>query len=150
MLTPNDFASIIRLTPLISIDLIIRNQENRVLVGLRTNEPAKGVYFVPGGVIQKDESLARAFSRILARETGLDGKISSARFLGVYEHFYESNRFNEPGYGTHYVVLGHELKLDRSPQIITDDQHSAVRWMTEAEILSATDVHENTKAYFRN
>lgn len=150
MLTPKDFVSIIRLTPLISIDLIIRNQEDRVLVGLRTNEPAKGIYFVPGGVIRKGESLEQAFSRILAGETGLDEKISSARFLGAYEHFYESNRFNEPGYGTHYVVLGYELKLDHKPQIKTDDQHSAVRWMTDAEILSASDVHENTKAYVRS
>jgi colanic acid biosynthesis protein WcaH len=104
---------------------------------------------VPGGVIRKGESLARAFSRILAAVTGLSGEIGSAQFLGGYEHFYETNRFNESGYGTHYVVLGYALKLDHRPEIRTDEQHSAVRWMTEAEILSAPDVHENTKAYFR-
>jgi hypothetical protein len=52
---PNDdeFAHIVRLAPLVSIDLIIRDDEQNVLVALRTNEPAKGVYFVPGGCIRK-------------------------------------------------------------------------------------------------
>src|SRR5215472_12479304 len=34
--------SVIRLAPLIAIDLIIRNGRDEVLLGLRKNEPAKG------------------------------------------------------------------------------------------------------------
>ncbi|MGO9135899.1 MAG: NUDIX domain-containing protein [Methylovirgula sp.] len=83
------------------------------------------------------------------RETGLDKKIDDARFLGVYEHFYATNRFHDPSFTTHYVVLAHELTLSERPQIATDDQHSAIRWMTPEEILSADNVHGNTKAYFR-
>ncbi len=41
--------SVIRLAPLIAIDLIIRNASGGVLLGLRRNEPAKDCYFVPGG-----------------------------------------------------------------------------------------------------
>jgi hypothetical protein len=42
------------LAPLVSIDLIIRDNADRVLLGLRNNEPAKGYFFVPGGIILKD------------------------------------------------------------------------------------------------
>lgn len=52
----DEFAHIVRLAPLVSIDLIIRAAKQNVLVALRTNEPARGVYFVPGGRIRKDET----------------------------------------------------------------------------------------------
>jgi hypothetical protein len=37
--------------PLVSFDLIIRDPDGRALLRLRTNDPAKGFYFVPGGRI---------------------------------------------------------------------------------------------------
>jgi len=37
-----------------------------------------------------------------------------------------------------------EAVLDRD-----DAQHSESRWMAEADLISASNVHENTKAYFR-
>lgn len=146
---PQDFAHVVRMTPLVSIDLILRDPEGAVLVGLRTNEPAKGFWFVPGGRIGKNERLDDAFIRILHIETGLEYHRAAARFLGVYEHIYEANRLREPGYGTHYVVLGYEIKLPMRPTIQLDDQHSAIKWMTAPELLATPDVHENTKAYFR-
>jgi colanic acid biosynthesis protein WcaH len=148
-LDPRDFASVIRLTPLVSIDLILRDPEGAVLLGHRLFEPAKGLWFVPGGRIGKAETLEEAFGRILAEETGLRLGRDRSRLIGVYEHFYEANRFGEPGYGTHYVVLAHELQLPQRPAIRADSQHEAMRWMMPAAILAAPDVHENTKAYFR-
>jgi colanic acid biosynthesis protein WcaH len=146
---PADFSHVVRFTPLVSIDLILRDPEGAVLVGLRTNEPAKGFWFVPGGRIGKDERLADAFARILGVETGLSIPISQARLLGAYEHFYDTNRFCEPGYGTHYVVLGYEMNLESRPDIALNEQHSRVQWMAVPELLAAPDVHENTKAYLR-
>jgi colanic acid biosynthesis protein WcaH len=146
---PADFAHAVRVTPLVSIDLILRDPQGAVLVGLRTNEPAKNTWFVPGGRIAKDERLAEAFARILGIETGLTIPFAQAQLLGVYEHFYDTNRFCEPGYGTHYVVLGYALTLAERPTIAVDDQHSAIKWITASEALAAQDVHENTKAYFR-
>ena len=148
-LNAQDFAQIVRNTPLVSIDLILRDPEARVLLGFRNNEPAKGVYFVPGGVIRKNESITSAISRVLKAETGLDAPFSDARLLGAYEHFYQTNRFDDPGYGTHYVVLAYELQLSNHPAIQLDDQHHEATWMTPAEVLASPLVHENTKAYFR-
>ena len=118
LLTPSqplshaELSSIVRLAPLVSIDLIIRNAQEEVLLGLRSNEPAKGFYFVPGGMIRKGERLREAFSRILKDETGLTADFAEARLVGVYEHFYDNNRFAEAGYGTHYVTLGYAVRFD--------------------------------------
>ena len=144
----DEFAQVVRNTALVAIDLIIRNPDQCVLVGLRTNEPAKGKWFVPGGVVRKHERLADAFARIVKAEIGLAASIENAKFLGVYEHLYDSNVFGEEEFGTHYVVLAHELNLDHQPPIVSDWQHNGFRWMTPAELISSPDVHENTRAYF--
>ncbi len=148
-LPDDDFAHIVRYAPLVSIDLILKDPQEMVLVGLRMNEPAKGTYFVPGGVIRKDEAIENAFTRILKAEVGLAVPFAQTKFLGVYQHFYATNRFGNPAYGTHYVVLAHELRLAERPKIELDSQHSHIRWMSGAEILAAPNVHENTQAYFR-
>jgi colanic acid biosynthesis protein WcaH len=138
----------VRNTPLVSIDLIIRDPDRRVLVGLRTNEPAKGKWFVPGGVVRKYERLADAFARIVKAEIGLKASIDDAKFVGVYEHLFDTNFSGEEEFGTHYVVLAHELNLDHQLPIVSDRQHSGFRWMTPAKLISSPDVHRYTRAYF--
>lgn len=147
-LADRHFAQIIRHAPLVSIDLVIRDPQGCALVGLRTNEPAKGALFVPGGIIRKNETIETAFSRILNAETGCTASLGGAQFLGAFQHFYETNRYGDPGYGTHYVVLGYTIDLPERPELILDSQHKEFRWMTPAEILSSSEVHPNTKAYF--
>ncbi len=144
----DDFAHIVRHAPLVSIDIVIKDDEDNVLVGLRSNEPAKDFYFVPGGVIRKNETLENAFTRILQAEIGYRACLSDATFLGAFEHFYETNRFGDPAYGTHYVVLAYALKLGARPAIELDSQHREVRWMSEADIVASARVHPNTQAYF--
>jgi colanic acid biosynthesis protein WcaH len=147
-LNTDEFAQVVRNTPLVAIDLIIRDPDRCVLVGLRTNEPAKGKWFVPGGVVRKYERLADAFARIVKAEIGFDASIGNAKFIGVYEHLYDKNVFEEEEFGTHYVVLAHELNLDHRPPIVSDQQHIGFRWMMPAELISLPDVHQNTRAYF--
>ena len=148
-LSDTDINTVIRLAPLVSIDLIIRDPADRALLGLRNNEPAKGYFFVPGGIILKDETLAEAFSRIMTKEINQSGLLERARLLGAFDHFYQANRAGDPGYGTRYVVLAHEIRLQDISGIAPDQQHSEVGWWTEADLLSSDRVHENTKAYFR-
>jgi colanic acid biosynthesis protein WcaH len=142
------FSGVVRSAPLVSIDLIVRDSDGKVLVGVRNNEPAKNFYFVPGGRVRKDETLETAFARIVAAETGFDADFKHARFIGVYQHIYANNRFGHAGYGTHYVVLAYELNLSSRPVVVLDSQHCIAKWMDEAELRAAPDVHPYTKAYF--
>jgi colanic acid biosynthesis protein WcaH len=148
-LAAQDFAAVVRLTPLVSMDLLVRAPDGRVLVGRRINEPAKNCFFLVGGRITKNESRTAAFRRLTREELGLESAIEQARFLGVFDHFYPTNRFEHPGFGTHYVVLGYELKLYVEPSALPREQHGEYAWMTEAELKSSAEVHENTKAYFQ-
>lgn len=62
------FSTIIACTPLVSIDLVVTNANGQVLLGQRLNRPAKNYWFVPGGRILKNESLAQAFKRLTRDE----------------------------------------------------------------------------------
>jgi colanic acid biosynthesis protein WcaH len=150
LLSHADLSTVVRLAPLIAIDFILRNPQGEVLLGRRNNEPAKGTFFVPGGIILKNEPLREAFTRLLQRETGLPARLDQARFLGVYEHFYPNNRFGDAGYGTHYIVLGYAMKIADPGAIQGDDQHSEMRWWSERDLLASAEVQDNTKAYFRD
>ncbi|MDD3763237.1 MAG: GDP-mannose mannosyl hydrolase [Nevskiales bacterium] len=146
-LPAQDYLQMIARMPLVSIDLIVRDPRQRILVGLRSNEPARGTWFVPGGAIRKNETLDHAFARITHAELGLSLARREARLLGVYEHLYSTNFAEVPGIGTHYVVLAHELQLPAMPAL-PRDQHSDYRWMTEFELREHPQVHANTRAYF--
>lgn len=65
------FKTIVANTPLISIDLIIRNESGMALLGQRLNQPAQGYWFVPGGRIFKDENFSQAFFPYLRGRAGI-------------------------------------------------------------------------------
>jgi len=147
-LAREEFLQIVERTPLVSIDLIVRRDDGCVLLGRRTNEPAKGCWFVPGGRIRKNERLADAFRRICEAELGKPLAIGEARFLGVFEHLYPTNFAEKPGIGTHYVVLAYELNAHDLPETLPADQHGEFDWLDVPRILESDAVHENTRAYF--
>jgi colanic acid biosynthesis protein WcaH len=148
-LSEAEFAERVRLAPLVSIDLIIRNREGKILVALRNDEPAKGYLFNPGGCVLKGEPLEAAFERIAMREIGSRVVYGVARFRGVYQHFYRVSRLPSDGSGTHYVVLAYDVAFDENVAVRLDDTHSTYRWLSETELLESSDVHEYVKDYFR-
>jgi colanic acid biosynthesis protein WcaH len=140
---------IIKATPLVSIDLVIKNPAKDVLLGKRVNRPAKGYWFVPGGIILKNETINQALKRISEREVGKDLSAIVPHLLGVYEHIYEDNFFNIAGINTHYVVLAFVITLQHEIEVKADEQHSELKWWEIDKLLDEPDVHQNTKVYFK-
>ncbi|MGL6616625.1 GDP-mannose mannosyl hydrolase [Aeromonas hydrophila] len=141
------FQQIVAATPLISIDLIVCNDQDQVLLGRRLNRPAQGYWFVPGGRVRKDERLDAAFLRLTQEELGLAASRNSARLLGPYEHFYADN-FSGTEFSTHYVVLGYELAWQGQQDALPISQHDQYCWFDVAELLQDPSVHQHTKDYF--
>lgn len=141
------FKTIVENTPLISIDLIIRNSEGKALLGQRQNRPAQNFWFVPGGRIYKDESFEKAFKRITLDELGVEIPLDRSIFLGIYEHFYNDN-FSGTDFTTHYVVHGYEIHLQKESLNLPTVQHNAYQWFNIETLLAGTSVHQYTKNYF--
>lgn len=147
-LRQDTFTTIIEHTPLVSIDLVIFNGQGEVLLGERLNRPAQGYWFVPGGRIQKNESLVDAFSRLTRSELGLELNFTDASIIGAYDHFYDDCVFDHD-ISTHYVAIAYRLILETPlTELPIDDQHSAYNWRKVKELIVDPKVHPNTKIYF--
>lgn len=157
-LSDEQFRSVVDLTPLISLDLIVKNQHGDILLGKRNNRPAQGFWFVPGGRVLKNETLAAAFLRLTQAELGVAIEMQQARHIGLYEHFYPDSIFGEK-ISTHYVVNAFEVLLDTPFGVLPEDlpvhlpehlpklQHSDYAWWAEADLLASDVVHMHTKWY---
>lgn len=156
MLDRDTFKTIVDKTPLVSIDLVVRNTVGEVLLGQRLNRTAQGFWFVPGGRILKDEFLADAFKRLTLNELGIELDIGSARYLGLYEYFYPGSIFTDEDKGvtvsTHYVVNGFEVFLASAENLIKGglpaEQHEAYQWFSEDDLMASDQVHVHSKWYF--
>lgn len=144
----DELADVVKNAPLVSIDLIVKNDKGEVLVGLRKNEPARGFWFVPGCRILKDERIAEAFGRTGHEELGINLAFEDASFLGVFEHLYPNNFTEKEDFSTHYVVLAYEVKVPETLLDLPKAQHSEYKWLSAESLHKEQNVHAYTKAYF--
>lgn len=142
------FSLVVHSTPLISIDLIVENEFGEFLLGKRNNRPAQGYWFVPGGRVYKDELLEDAYQRISLNELGLSIPITTGEFYGIWQHFYDDNFFGE-NFSTHYIVLSFRLQIQKKELQLPNEQHSDWQWFTSQMLISNSDIHQNTRAYFQ-
>jgi colanic acid biosynthesis protein WcaH len=142
------FSTVIKSTPLVSIDLVVKNNRGQTLLGQRLNKPAKGFWFVPGGRILKNEALATAFKRLTTEELGEEFNIEQASLLGPYDHFYDDNVFGDE-FTTHYVAIAYVLVIDHElSRLPMDLQHGQYQWFDIDSLASNDQVHINTKNYY--
>lgn len=145
-LSESSFRDVLAAAPLVSIDLVIENGEGEILLGLRSNRPARGFWFVPGGRVQRGESLDAAFERVSREELGLAISRGDAGLLGTYDHLYDDDVFGA-GIGTHYVALGHYLRLEVDLASLPTAQHRDYRWWHPDAMRASSEVHANSRAY---
>ena len=145
-LSDADFLKVIDATPLVAIDLVLTDCDGGILMGMRTNQPAIGSWFVPGGRIKKGEDIASALRRIAKIETGVELTRASGRLLGVFDHQYDTNFAKVEGVCTQYVVIAFEFRMtDLDCQTLPLEQHSDWKWVCESD---TEKVHKNAAAYF--
>lgn len=124
--------------PIACIDVAIVNK-NRVLLCKRTNKPAQGQFWFPGGRVYKGETLAEAVSRKTLQETGLN--IKRSKKIGVEETMFEDGPFGSPTH-TINVLFRADTKFD---QIQNDSQHNEYMWAD----LKTKGLHPYVKKYIK-
>ncbi|MDO6739225.1 GDP-mannose mannosyl hydrolase [Wenyingzhuangia sp. 2_MG-2023] len=142
------YTEVVKNTPLISIDLIIEDTMGNILLGYRLNNPAKHTWFVPGGIIRKNEAFVEAFQRIAIAELGFSINLTEATYVGLYEHLYSTNFADTDDFGTHYIVNAFHIKIKQKNTALPKAQHSEYWWASKEELVAHKDVHTNTKNYF--
>ena len=150
MQSAEEYYQIIKMTTLTSVDLAIINN-NKILLGLRINEPAKGYLFTPGCRTFKYEKLDDAIMRVAKTELNLDIESSRAKHIGVYDHIY-TNNFKDNKFGTHYVNIAYRVDLlDSELELIKpDEQHEKFEWYELEKAVDDVKVHPYVKNFIKD
>lgn len=94
----------------------------------RASEPAKGLWWLPGGRLLKGETFFAAAERKAKEETGLDGA-KPIQILGVWNTFFPTSNWDtEDSKGTQTVnpIVLVELSAD---EVKLDSTSEAYRWI---------------------
>ncbi len=91
----------------------------KVLLLLRKNAPAKGLWFFPGGSVQKGESPLEAATRELKEETGIES--NSLEYVGVRSVLFQEDDI-------HVLSFVFRLKLRDVPSIVIDEESVEYKW----------------------
>ena len=87
--------------PIPSVAILLKNQNNEILLVKRNVEPEKGKWALPSGFIEAEETTEDATTRELKEETNINGKIK--KLIGVYiEH---------PQLYKSVLVIGYEVEF---------------------------------------
>jgi colanic acid biosynthesis protein WcaH len=142
------FKAIVRDSVLVSLDVLLINEREELLVGRRMHRPAQGYLFVPGGRVLKGETLSAALGRIVLQETGLIVAPGQFVFHGIYDHVYSESCFNDADISTQYVVIACRCSISSDVNIVSDEQHKDLHFMPITKIVSDAQVHPYVKNYF--
>ncbi|MBI5153317.1 MAG: NUDIX domain-containing protein [Parcubacteria group bacterium] len=128
--------------PVFCVDLLaVCNGE--FLLGMRTNEPEKGKWFLPGGRILKMESLENAVMRKAKEELGIRVTKKDFEFLTLQTVISHKAPFGD---GPFHAVIGvYKLTIKRKDTIRADAQHSELQWFSKVK----SNLHPYVKASLR-
>lgn len=108
-----------------------RNGTKECLLILRSSEPVKGVWWLPGGRLLKGETFFAAAKRKAQQETGLTN-VTPIQVLGVWNTFFPTSNWDTPtSKGTQTVnpIVLVELN-DDGAEVKLDDTSEEWRWIS--------------------
>lgn len=114
--------------PLIGVSIAVI-RDGRVLLAARANEPMRGVWTLPGGLLEAGESLAEGALRELQEEVG-----TLAEVVGPSLTPTEIILRDEAGRLRHHYVIHPHAALWRAVEPVPGPEALAVRWAHLDEI----------------
>lgn len=99
-LSYEEFLESLRLSPRLAVELVVKNEEEKILLLKRDREPYKDFWHLPGGFLLKGELISDCFRRLSRDELGSELNASDGKFEGLFENIDGDPR----GHILHYVI----------------------------------------------
>jgi ADP-ribose pyrophosphatase YjhB (NUDIX family) len=143
------YAAVVRNTVVCCVDILLVRTTGtgykEALLVERSSEPAKGLWWLPGGRLLKGETFFQAALRKARQETGLAPHVLRAiQIIGVYNTFFPTSAWDTPeAKGTQTVnpiVLVELLSTTTADaKIQLDAQSERYRWISLAPTDNTTE-----------
>lgn len=131
MIIDNDlYQKIVQVMPIPSIDLIVVDDQGRVLLAKRTNEPERGHWWFPGGRVHFLETRLQASIRKLKEECGLEAE--QIVEIGTYDVIVERS---DNAAKLHGITTLFHARVGNTKQYTLDSQNSEADWRLPDEWL---------------
>ena len=114
--------------PIVGVGIVILRQ-GKILLGKRLNEPAKGKWSVPGGVVELGETLKQAVIREAKEETCLD--VSNPTLLDVVD-IMDLDPKGKVIY--HYVIVDYLVTITNTFEPKAASDAAELRWVKLTEV----------------
>jgi len=136
MLPQDYYKDLIKLVPVLCVDVIITNPDGQYLLVKRKNDPKKGHWWVIGGRLNHFEEAVDAAKRKALEEASV--QLNDLSFVGFYQGFFGKSAFGNHKY--HTVSLVFKSIVPKNCQISLDTQSSNWKW---SDILPHDFIIEN-------
>jgi 8-oxo-dGTP diphosphatase len=112
--------------PVVGVGAIIL-REGKILLEKRGNEPARGQWTIPGGVVEVGESLEAAVKRETREETGLE--VNAASLIDVVDqvHLDKAGKIEY-----HYIIIDYIVRAAGEPKASSDA--AELKWVPLDEV----------------
>jgi 8-oxo-dGTP diphosphatase len=129
--------------PLLGVAGVVVDERSRVLLVRRLNDPGKGRWGLPGGLVELGESLAEALQRELREECGVE--VEPRDVLGVVE----VRQAGDQGRLRFHYVLVDLLAACRAGDLRAGSDAGDARWVEQEELERLPLSHPQTLSIIR-
>lgn len=124
------YRQVLQIMPIPCVDLIVVDHNKRVLLARRTNEPAMGEWWFPGGRVHYLETRVDAAVRKLREECGLES--DQLVELGAFDVIVERSDNSSK---SHAITTLYFARVGSPPIFTLDSQNSEAEWRLPLEWL---------------
>ena len=114
--------------PVVAVGAIVVD-DGRLLLVRRGHGPAAGAWAIPGGRVERGETLVEAVTRELREETGIEGVCGP--LVGFAEMLPADGHEGDDG---HFVMLDFEVSLLESAEPVAASDATAARWVPLVDV----------------